>query len=110
MKYMGGGARLLSFLKLSFLYIGTIDFVNIRIQPLTTGFVTHHYGQLIILTRMTEWTPVSSRSTNYAKAALEKETDKQPQLQAAELIRNKRYVLDLFGQILDMDVVFQKKR
>ena len=32
---MGGGARLLSFLKLSFLYIGAIDFVNIRIQPLT---------------------------------------------------------------------------
>ena len=35
---MGGGARLLSFLKLSFLYIGAIDFVNIRIQPLTNCY------------------------------------------------------------------------
>ena len=31
----GGGARFLSFLKLSFLYIGAIDFVNIRTQPST---------------------------------------------------------------------------
>ena len=28
---------------------------------------------------VSEWAPVSSRSTNYVKAALEKETDKQPQ-------------------------------
>ena len=37
--YMGGGARLLSFLKLSFLYVGAIDFVNIRIQPLTISVI-----------------------------------------------------------------------
>ena len=32
---MGGRVRLLSFLKLSFLYIGAIDFVNIRTPPST---------------------------------------------------------------------------
>ena len=32
---MGGGARLLSLLKLSFLYIGASEFVNIRTQPPT---------------------------------------------------------------------------
>ena len=38
----GCGARLLSFLKLSFLYIGDIEFVNIRVRPLTPAldFVT----------------------------------------------------------------------
>ena len=41
---MGGGARLLSFLKLS-LYIGAIDFVNIRIQPFTISYITIMFNQ-----------------------------------------------------------------
>ena len=36
---MGGGARLLSFLKLFSLYMGAIEFVNIRIQPPTVLFI-----------------------------------------------------------------------